>query len=97
MSNELDRRGCCASSSCTQILRRVLAEVTSTRPRRRAGDLVATQIAGLAMMRYIMKLEPLASAPADGRRRGGADRAALPHPASCPSRGRQLEPDRPGP
>ncbi|SCF41818.1 TetR family transcriptional regulator [Micromonospora mirobrigensis] len=50
----------------TQVLRRVLdrldldpAEV----PLR--GSLVATQLAGLAMMRYVIRLEPVASAPQD--------------------------------
>ncbi|BCJ77754.1 TetR family transcriptional regulator [Catellatospora sp. IY07-71] len=48
----------------TQILRRVVADLgldPAQAPLR--ASLVASQIAGLAMMRYIMKLEPLASLP----------------------------------
>ncbi|HEX5597894.1 MAG TPA: TetR family transcriptional regulator [Micromonosporaceae bacterium] len=48
----------------TQILRRVLKPLDldpDEAPLRAA--LIASQIAGLAMMRYILKLEPLASAP----------------------------------
>lgn len=48
----------------TQILRRVMSELDldpAQAPMRAA--LVATQVAGLAFMRYIIKLEPLASAP----------------------------------
>jgi AcrR family transcriptional regulator len=48
----------------TQILRRVVAEVDldpKEAPLR--VSLVASQLAGLAMMRYIVKLEPLASLP----------------------------------
>lgn len=48
----------------TQILRRVLAGLNldpAEAPLR--ASLVASQIAGMAMMRYIIKLEPLASAP----------------------------------
>jgi AcrR family transcriptional regulator len=48
----------------TQILRRVAKQLDldpAEAPTRAA--LVATQIAGLAMMRYIIKLEPIASAP----------------------------------
>jgi AcrR family transcriptional regulator len=48
----------------TQIIRRALANVPldpAEAPLR--GNLVASQMAGLAMMRYIIKLEPLASAP----------------------------------
>jgi AcrR family transcriptional regulator len=50
----------------TQILRRVVAEVDldpKEAPLR--VSLVASQMAGLAMMRYIIKLEPLASLPSD--------------------------------
>jgi AcrR family transcriptional regulator len=50
----------------TQILRRVVAEIDldpSEAPLR--VSLVASQLAGLAMMRYIIKLEPLASLPSD--------------------------------
>ncbi len=48
----------------TQILRRVAAglELPPAEAPLRVG-LVATQMAGLAMMRYILKLEPIASAP----------------------------------
>lgn len=48
----------------TQVLRRALAQLPiapDEAPLRSA--LVASQIAGLAMMRYVVKLEPLASAP----------------------------------
>jgi AcrR family transcriptional regulator len=47
----------------TQVIRRVLAHVTldpAEVPTR--GSLVASQMIGLAMMRYVIKLEPLASA-----------------------------------
>jgi len=50
----------------TQILRRVIRQLDmepSEAPLRAA--LIASQMAGLAMMRYIIKLEPLASAPAE--------------------------------
>lgn len=50
----------------TQILRRVLDQLDldpAEVPLR--GALVATQVAGLAMMRYVIRLEPVASAPAD--------------------------------
>jgi len=50
----------------TQVLRRVLAHIEpdpAEAPLR--VSLVASQIAGMAMMRYIIKLEPLASAPPD--------------------------------
>lgn len=50
----------------TQVLRRVVADLgldPAQAPLR--ASLVASQIAGLAMMRYIMKLEPLASLPAE--------------------------------
>lgn len=48
----------------TQILRRVLAglELDPAEAPLRVS-LVASQVAGMAMMRYIIKLEPLASAP----------------------------------
>jgi AcrR family transcriptional regulator len=50
----------------TQILRRVVAEIDldpAEAPLR--VSLVASQLAGLAMMRYIIKLEPLASLPSE--------------------------------
>lgn len=50
----------------TQILRRVQAELkldAADAPLRAA--LIASQIGGMVMIRYIMKLEPLASLPAD--------------------------------
>jgi AcrR family transcriptional regulator len=50
----------------TQILRRVIAELKldpAEAPLR--ASLVASQLAGLAMMRYIVKLEPLASLPVE--------------------------------
>jgi AcrR family transcriptional regulator len=50
----------------TQILRRAAAELhldPAEAPLR--SSLIASQLVGLAMMRYIIKLEPLASAPAD--------------------------------
>lgn len=50
----------------TQILRRVVSDLDldpAEQPTRTA--LVATQLAGLAVMRYVVKLEPVASAPAD--------------------------------
>ncbi|GAB3810968.1 hypothetical protein GCM10027605_50220 [Micromonospora zhanjiangensis] len=50
----------------TQILRRALAGLDldpAEAPLR--GSLVASQMAGMAIMRYIIKLEPLASAPAE--------------------------------
>ena len=50
----------------TQILRRAIAELTvdpADAPMRAA--LVATQVAGLAVVRYVLKVEPVASAPAE--------------------------------
>lgn len=50
----------------TQILRRLVAELKLPRdeaPLR--ASLVASQLAGLAMVRYIIKVEPLASLPVD--------------------------------
>jgi AcrR family transcriptional regulator len=50
----------------TQIMRRVVAAIEidpAEAPLR--VSLVASQLAGLAMMRYIIKLEPLASLPSD--------------------------------
>lgn len=50
----------------TQVLRRVVEQLDldpAETPLR--GALVATQIAGLAMMRYVIRLEPVASAPPD--------------------------------
>jgi AcrR family transcriptional regulator len=50
----------------TQILRRVVAEIDlDPREAPLRVSLVASQMAGLAMMRYIIKLEPLASLPSD--------------------------------
>jgi AcrR family transcriptional regulator len=50
----------------TRILRRVLGQLDldpAEAPLR--GSLVASQMIGLAMIRYVLKLEPLASAPPD--------------------------------
>ncbi|HEX6497550.1 MAG TPA: TetR family transcriptional regulator [Micromonosporaceae bacterium] len=50
----------------TQILRRVLARLdidAAEAPLR--GALIASQMGGLAVIRYILRVEPLASAPAD--------------------------------
>lgn len=50
----------------TQVLRRVIGQLDIDQkeaPMRAA--LVATQMAGLAMVRYILKIEPLASTPAE--------------------------------
>ncbi len=50
----------------TQILRRVLSQLDldpAEAPLR--GALIASQMAGLAFTRYLLKLEPLASAPVD--------------------------------
>lgn len=50
----------------TQILRRVLSQLQlDPAEAQYRANLVATQMAGLAMIRYIIKLEPLASAPPD--------------------------------
>ena len=50
----------------TQILRRIVAELDlDPREAPLRAALVATQLVGVAMMRYIIKLEPLASAPPD--------------------------------
>ncbi|MEV0272933.1 TetR family transcriptional regulator [Hamadaea sp. NPDC050747] len=62
MSNELGAR-MLREFLVTQILRRVIKQLgldPAEAPTRAA--LVATQLAGLAMMRYIIKLEPIASA-----------------------------------
>ena len=50
----------------TQILRRAITELTEdpTEAPMRAA-LVATQMAGLATVRYVLKIEPVASAPAE--------------------------------
>jgi len=50
----------------TQVLRRVMnqLEVDPAEAAHRVG-LVATQIAGMAMMRYVIRLEPVASAPTE--------------------------------
>ena len=50
----------------TQVLRRIIAELDidpAEAPLR--ASLVASQIAGLATVRYVLKLEPLASTPAE--------------------------------
>jgi len=82
----------------TQILRRVLAEVPldpAEAPYR--ASLVASQMAGLAMTRYVVRLEPIASAPADWVVAAVAPTVQryvsgeLPRPGSD-----QPEPDRPG-
>jgi AcrR family transcriptional regulator len=50
----------------TQVLRRVLERVDlDPREAPLRASLVASQLAGLAMARYLLKLEPLASAPAE--------------------------------
>jgi AcrR family transcriptional regulator len=50
----------------TQVLRRVVAQVDlDPREAPLRTSLVASQLLGLATMRYIVKLEPLASAPAE--------------------------------
>jgi AcrR family transcriptional regulator len=51
----------------TQLLRHVLPKLTATNPAEAPlrASLVASQMAGLAMVRYVLKLEPLASAPHD--------------------------------
>ncbi|GAA1758844.1 TetR family transcriptional regulator [Luedemannella helvata] len=49
-----------------RLITRVLAEVVSDPAEAGVrGTLVATQIAGLIMIRYLIKVEPLASAPAE--------------------------------
>jgi len=50
----------------TQVLRRAVAalEIDEKQAPTRAA-LVATQVAGLAMVRYVLKVEPVASAPAE--------------------------------
>ena len=65
----------------TQVIRRVVAPWASP-PKERAarGGLVASQLVGLVMARYVLRLEPLASAtPECARRRDRAHRAALSH------------------
>lgn len=49
----------------TQMIRHVLPKLTGVDPADAPlrASLVATQMAGLAMVRYVLKLEPLASAP----------------------------------
>ncbi|MGS2615247.1 TetR/AcrR family transcriptional regulator [Micromonospora sp. LZ34] len=50
----------------TQVLRRVLDHLdTDPAELPLRGSLVASQLIGLAMMRYVIKLEPVASAPAE--------------------------------
>ncbi len=49
-----------------KIVRRVVGSVEMPREEREArGALVASQVAGLVMMRYVLRLEPLASASPD--------------------------------
>jgi len=65
MSNELTIR-MMREFITTQIMRKVVTELKldpAEAPLR--ASLVASQLAGLAMMRYIVKLEPLASLPVD--------------------------------
>ncbi|MFE7869902.1 TetR family transcriptional regulator [Micromonospora humida] len=75
----------------TQVLRRVLDQLDldpSERPLR--GALVATQMIGLAMMRYVIRLEPVASATPDtlaatlGPTIHRYLTAPLPHPPTAP-------------
>jgi AcrR family transcriptional regulator len=49
----------------TQMIRHVLPKLTTLDPAEAPlrASLVASQVAGLAMIRYVLKLEPLASAP----------------------------------
>jgi AcrR family transcriptional regulator len=49
----------------TQMIRHVLPKLTTLDPAEGPlrASLVASQVAGLAMIRYVLKLEPLASAP----------------------------------
>lgn len=50
----------------TQILRRVLGQLDIDPVEMdHRGGLIATQMGGLAMIRYVIKLEPIASAPVD--------------------------------
>jgi AcrR family transcriptional regulator len=52
----------------TQILRRVIGEIGADEPPKRSamrGSLVASQMFGLALARYIIRIEPLASMPID--------------------------------
>jgi AcrR family transcriptional regulator len=50
----------------TQILRRVMKQLDmNPREAPLRASLVASQVAGLAMVRYVLKIEPLASAPPD--------------------------------
>jgi hypothetical protein len=50
----------------TQVLRRAVAEfVMDPAEASTRAALVATQVAGLATVRYILKVEPVASAPAE--------------------------------
>jgi hypothetical protein len=49
-----------------KIIRRVIGSLDMPREEREArGALVASQVAGLVLMRYVLRLEPLASAPAE--------------------------------
>lgn len=49
----------------TQILRRAIGELSNPAEAPTRAALVATQVAGLATVRYILKVEPVASAPAE--------------------------------
>jgi AcrR family transcriptional regulator len=49
----------------TQILRRAIGELSDPAEAPTRAALVATQVAGLATVRYILKVEPVASAPAE--------------------------------
>ncbi|CAN5326563.1 TetR family transcriptional regulator [soil metagenome] len=69
----------------TQVLGAVTASLDVDRPRLRA-TLVGTQLVGLGMARYVLRLEPVASAPAD----------AL-VPLVAPTLQRYLTGDLPGP
>ena len=55
------RRGCCASSSRRDLVGPIVATVAPDAPALR-GALVASQLIGLALARYVLRLEPLASA-----------------------------------
>ena len=71
-----------------EVLGQIAHRLGSPDARLRA-TLVGSQIIGLAMARYIIRVEPLASAPAGpgrGRRR--------PHPAALPDRRRRATPAR---
>ena len=83
------RRSCCASSSsrrCCAASSRTLGFDPDERAAR--ASLVASQLIGMVMVRYVLRLEPLASASA-----GVGGRGARPDGAALPHRGRRL----PGP